>query len=61
MTTEEFEKELRRVKSEMELSEEQIQLALTMHRKLRSGEVSIESLKEKLGFYDDSESETEDA
>ena len=49
MTTEEFEKELRRVQKGLEMTEDQIQAALDMHRKLQSGEVSIEELKKELG------------
>lgn len=50
MTTAEFEKELRRVQKGLELTEEQIQAALDMHRKLQSGEVSVEELKTDLGL-----------
>ena len=49
MKTEEFEKELRRVQQALGMTEEQIRAALDMHRKLQSGEVSTEELKEKLG------------
>ena len=48
MTTEEFEKELKRVQKGLGMTDEQVQTALEMHRKLQNGEVSIEQLKAEL-------------
>ena len=49
MKTEEFAEELKRVQQALGMTEEQIQTAIEMHKKLQCGEVSTEELKEKLG------------
>ena len=48
MTTEEFEQELKRVQQNLGLSDEQILTALSIHRKLLSGELAAEELMSQL-------------
>ena len=45
MTTEAFEKELRKLQDTLELTEEQIQEAIKMHKRIKSGEVSIKKIE----------------
>ena len=59
MTTEEFEVELRRLQETLELSEEQIQKALAIHRRIKRGEVTVnrseyvmERMADEDGEYD---------
>ena len=41
LTTEEFEKDLRKLQETLELTEEDIQAILRMHRRYKNGEISI--------------------
>ena len=47
VTTEEFEKELRKLQEVLHLTEEQIQNALRMHRRFKAGEISPLRIKKE--------------